>query len=420
MQLSSYPSMRIPRQDEPFSHSEDEKIIQITQKIMLDSIEKNASDIHFEPYHHFFRVRIRVDGILHEMTTLTAEIFPRIIARLKIMSHLDIAEKRLPQDGRFTLMVKEKQYDCRINVCPTLFGEKIVVRILHTKDTQMLSVDALGFSGFQKNQFLTAIHKPQGLILVTGPTGSGKTISLYTALKEINQPEKNIATVEDPVEIELLGINQININPKIDLTFANVLRALLRQDPDVLMIGEIRDQETAEIAVKAAQTGHLVLSTLHANGAIEAVYRLVMMGIPMFHLMQSLQLIMAQRLARQLCHHCKIPAPNQSHQEKILTEWLKHSDSSSQNDFMEGTKPVFWQAQGCSRCMKGYLGRCGIFEFFSITSKQSDWFIEAHQPHDLVKRAKSEGMLDLSVAALKKIISGDISLEEAMRVVCVH
>jgi type IV pilus assembly protein PilB len=371
--------------------NEDKRIIDFVQQTLTQAIEKSASDIHFEPYKTNYRIRIRVDGILHALQELSLDWPPRVTARLKVMSKLDIAERRLPQDGRFTLAINNHtSRDCRISTCPTLFGEKIVIRFLDINNIA-LDIDSLGFTDTQKDLFMQSIQKPQGMLLVTGPTGSGKTLSLYTALKQINTLEKNISTVEDPVEIELPGINQISINTKIDFTFAKALRSLLRQDPDVIMIGEIRDQETADIATKAAQTGHLVLSTLHTNSAAEAINRLVMMDVSAFNLAQSLLVIIAQRLVRKLCEHCKKPN-NAGHH-------------------------ATFQAVGCPQCMNGYYGRVGLFEFLPVTSTIVNMIVQHKTALEITQTAKNSGMISLQEAALNKIQSGVTSAEEVARVI---
>jgi len=389
---------------------DDDQIIHDVQRILLDAIQKKASDVHFEPYKKTFRIRIRVDGILHETAELSPDTAQRITARLKVISNLDIAERRLPQDGRFNIAVANDQTrDCRISTCPTLFGEKIVVRIL---DTQHIALDAssLGFSADQMTLFLQAIQKPQGMILVTGPTGSGKTITLYTALKQINTHEKNISTVEDPIEIELPGINQIAINPKIDFTFATALRSLLRQDPDIIMIGEIRDKETADIAIKAAQTGHLVLSTLHTNSAADAISRLMMMGASALNLAQCVQLIIAQRLVRKLCERCKKPVSA----ERAITPFSLEREEVHKKNL--SAKSIF-QPVGCDHCLQGYDGRTGIFEFLPITANITQMIANHQTSLEIAEAAKKAGLCDLRASALEKIRFGVTSVEEANRVI---
>jgi type IV pilus assembly protein PilB len=339
------------------------------------------------------------------MTQLSIDVANRITARLKVMSTLDISERRIPQDGRFTIEINSQESrDCRISTCPTLFGEKTVVRILDVSKSS-LSLDDLGLEPQQKTLFLSALHKPQGLMLVTGPTGSGKTITLYTALNILNTLDKNISTAEDPVEIQLPGLNQVNANSKIDLTFSKILRAFLRQDPDVIMIGEIRDLETADIALKAAQTGHFVLSTLHTNSAAETLNRLLMMGVSNFNLVHSIQLIIAQRLIRKLCEYCK-------HIASISKELF-----TTEMNILIGSNTVFYEAQGCERCMKGYSGRTGIFEFLPITPDIMKIISNNGNVFDITTVAKKTGTSNLKEAAFNKLRCGITSFEEIRRVV---
>lgn len=373
------------------THENDNRVIFLTDQILQDAIFKNASDIHIEPYKTAYRIRFRLDGILHKITQMPLDIGSRISARLKVMSRLDMAERRLPQDGRFSLEINhQKSKDCRISVCPTLFGEKIVIRILDAGKIS-LDVNDLGLESAQKALFLSTIQKPHGMILVTGPTGSGKTVTLYTALHVLNTLEKNICTVEEPVEITMPGINQSSIDSKIKLTFAKLLRAFLRQDPDILMVGEIRDQETAETAVKAAQTGHLVLSTLHTNSAVETLTRLSMLGISKFNIAHSVQLVMAQRLIRKLCEHCK--------QQKIISAQMTY------------------EAVGCERCMKGYSGRVAIFECLPICPEICQMIMQEKSNADIIMAAKKAGMITLREAALSKVKAGITSIEEMQRVI---
>ncbi|KTD11498.1 pilus assembly protein PilB [Legionella hackeliae] len=372
---------------------DDSSIVHFVDQIFFDAIKRKVSDIHFELYDDRYRIRYRLDGILIETATPSPDLAKRITARIKIMSNLDISERRIPQDGRFNVSFNEgSSRDCRVNICPTINGEKVVVRILNP-DTSMIRIDELGFNALQKKYFLEAIAKPQGIILVTGPTGSGKTVSLYTALSMLNTCEKNISTAEDPVEIKVSGINQVNINPKVGLTFANVLRSFLRQDPDIIMIGEIRDVETAEIAVKAAQTGHLVLSTLHTNSAAETLTRLNSMGISSFDLGSSINLLIAQRLVRRLCSYCK--------QAHVETE----RDTAS-----------VYKAVGCNQCMNGYHGRIGIFEVMPVTSTIQQLIISGSPPVEILKQAQEEGMLTVYQAGLEKIKEGLTTIEEVNRV----
>jgi type IV pilus assembly protein PilB len=368
----------------------DDRIISWVEKMLHDAIQKSASDIHIEPYKTAYRIRFRLDGILHKITQLPLDIGQRVVARLKIMSRLDMAERRLPQDGRFSVdLPSQENKDCRISVCPTLFGEKIVVRILDAGKVS-LDIDDLGLEKNQKKIFLQTIKKPQGMILVTGPTGSGKTVTLYTALNFLNNLEKNICTVEDPVEITLPGINQIHVDLKIQLTFSKVLRSFLRQDPDILMVGEIRDQETAETAIKAAQTGHLVLSTLHTNSAVETLSRLAMLGVSAFNIAHTVQLIIAQRLVRKLCPYCK----------------------RLKSDVMQGYERV-----GCDECTQGYKGRVAVFECLFLSPDICALVVQGKSAQEISEAAKSAGMLGLHEAALNKVSAGVTTLEEIQRVV---
>ncbi len=337
---------------------EDAPIVRFVNKIMLDAIRKSASDIHFEPYEKYYRIRLRIDGVLREIAQPPVQLATKLAARLKVMSRLDIAERRVPQDGRIKMRLsKNRSIDFRVSSCPTLFGEKIVLRILDAS-TAMMGIDALGYEGFQKDLYLKTLARPQGMILVTGPTGSGKTVSLYTGLAILNVEDTNISTAEDPAEIVLPGVNQVNVNPKVGLTFASALRAFLRQDPDVIMVGEVRDLETAEIAIKAAQTGHLVLSTLHTNDAPQTLTRLVDMGVKPYAIATSVSLIIAQRLARRLCGNCKTPL-DMPH-EALLREGFTE-DQIAKPDF-KIYKPV-----GCSQCTDGYKGRIGIYEVLPVS-----------------------------------------------------
>ncbi|MFT4814398.1 MAG: type IV pilus assembly protein PilB [Paracoccaceae bacterium] len=386
------------------STADEAPIVKFVNKVLLDAIRTGASDIHIEPYEQTYRVRFRTDGILHEVTRPPINIAGRIASRVKIMSQMDIAEKRLPQDGRIQMKIFENRaIDFRVNTLPTLWGEKIVLRILDPSSAQM-SIEALGFEEVQKQQFLSALHLHQGLILVTGPTGSGKTVSLYTGLNILNTPERNISTAEHPVEINLEGINQVPVNKKIGLDFPAALRAFLRQDPDVIMVGEIRDLETAEIAIKASQTGHLVLSTLHTNSAPETLTRLRDMGIPAFNLATSVSLIIAQRLARRLCQHCKEAA---EYPEKVLLEEGFLSEQLS-------TLQLF-KAVGCEKCKEGYKGRVGIYEVVPITDVISRIIMADGNSIEIADQAQKEGFHNLRRSALVKAGMGLTSLEEANR-----
>jgi len=386
------------------STADEAPIVKFVNKILLDAIRTGASDIHIEPYEKTYRVRFRTDGILHEVTRPPINIAGRIASRVKIMSKIDIAEKRVPQDGRIKMKIFENRaIDFRVNTLPTLWGEKIVLRILDPSSAQM-SIEALGFEEVQKQQFLSALHLHQGLILVTGPTGSGKTVSLYTGLNILNTPERNISTAEDPVEINLEGINQVPVNNKIGLDFSAALRAFLRQDPDVIMVGEIRDLETAEIAIKASQTGHMVLSTLHTNSAPETLARLRDMGIPAFNLATSVSLIIAQRLARRLCQHCKEAA---EYPEKVLLEegFLNRQLSTLQ----------LFKAVGCEKCKEGYKGRVGIYEVVPITDVMTRIIMANGNSIEIADQAQKEGFHNLRQSALVKAGMGLTSLEEANR-----
>jgi type IV pilus assembly protein PilB len=383
-------------------------IVKFVNKILLDAIKTGASDIHFEPYEKSYRVRMRVDGLLREVIRPPANLAGRLAARLKVMSRMDISERRVPQDGRIKLKLsKTKAIDFRVNTLPTLFGEKIVLRILDPTSAQ-LGIDALGYEDFQKDIFMDALHQPQGMILITGPTGSGKTVSLYTGLNILNTPERNISTAEDPVEINLEGINQVHVSSNVGLTFAEALRSFLRQDPDIVMVGEIRDLETAEIAIKAAQTGHLVLSTLHTNSAPETLTRLINMGVPAFNIASSVSIIIAQRLARRLCPACKEPAELP---DKILKE-EGLLDVGFPREEMEVFKPV-----GCPQCGgSGSKGRCGVYEVVKITPAIAAMIMEGKNSLEIAHQCKEEGFNNLRDSALRKVCMGLISLEEANRV----
>ena len=381
-------------------------IVRYVNKILVDAITSGTSDIHFEPFEKFFRIRFRQDGLLREVASPPLNIANRLTSRLKVMSRMNIAERRVPQDGRIKLKLsRNRDIDFRVNTLPTLYGEKIVLRILDASSAQV-GIDALGFEPEQRDHFLKAIKKPYGMVLVTGPTGSGKTVSLYTALNILNDPEINISTVEDPVEIQVAGINQVNLNPKSGLTFAAALRAFLRQDPDIIMVGEIRDLETAEIAVKAAQTGHLVLSTLHTNDAPQTLTRLANMGVPPFNIASSVLLIMAQRLARRLCMHCR---------EKVdLPRAALLEEGFSDQEIDEGL--TIYAPVGCDKCNKGYRGRVGIFQVMPISEATSSLILEGGNSMQLAEQARREGIADLRASGLRKVKAGLISLEEVNRI----
>ncbi|WP_295392250.1 type IV-A pilus assembly ATPase PilB [uncultured Thiodictyon sp.] len=381
-------------------------VVRYVNKILVDAITGGASDIHFEPYEKYFRIRFRQDGMLREVANPPLNIAGRLVARLKVMSRMNIAERRVPQDGRIKLKLsRSRDIDFRVNTLPCLYGEKVVLRILDSTAAQV-GIEALGFEVEQRELFLAAIAKPYGLVLVTGPTGSGKTVSLYTALNILNKPDINISTVEDPVEIQVPGINQVNLNPRSGLTFASALRAFLRQDPDVLMVGEIRDLETAEIAVKAAQTGHMVLSTLHTNDAPQTLTRLANMGVAPFNIASAILLIMAQRLTRRLCPHCKQPADIP--REALLEEGFTEAEVD------EGI--TIYRPVGCERCNKGYKGRVGIFQVMGISDAISRLIMEGGNALQLADQAALEGVANLRQSGLRKVKSGATSLAEINRV----
>jgi len=381
---------------------EDAPIVRFVNKLLLDAIRRGASDIHFEPYEKMYRIRLRMDGILKEVAQPPVQLAMKLSARIKVMSRLDIAERRVPQDGRIKMKLsKTRAIDFRVSTCPTLFGEKIVCRILDPSQA-MLGIDSLGYEPFQREIYLKNLAKPQGMILVTGPTGSGKTVSLYTGLNILNREDTNISTAEDPAEINLPGVNQVNVNNKVGLTFAAALRAFLRQDPDVVMVGEIRDLETAEIAIKAAQTGHLVMSTLHTNDAPQTLTRLVDMGVKPYAIATSVSLIIAQRLARRLCSQCKaivdVPA------EALLKEGFQEADVRA------GIK--IYGPKGCSNCTDGYKGRCGIYQVMPVSEALGRIIMEGGNAIDIADQAAKEGVWDLRRSGLEKVKQGITSLEE--------
>ncbi len=390
------------------TEADEAPIVKYINKVLLDAIKGGASDIHFEPYEKSYRVRFRTDGVLHEVSRPPVNLAFRMAARLKVMSQMDISERRVPQDGRIKLKVsKTRAIDFRVNTLPTLFGEKIVLRILDPSSAK-LGIDALGYEDFQKKLFLDALAQSQGMILVTGPTGSGKTVSLYTGLNILNTPELNISTAEDPVEINLEGINQVQMNTKVGLTFAEALRSFLRQDPDIVMVGEIRDLETAEIAIKAAQTGHLVLSTLHTNSAPETLTRLMNMGVPAFNIATSVSLIIAQRLARRLCPACKKPATDIP--ADILTQEGFDEIGIPRSEFQ------LFHPVGCEKCNGGYKGRVGVYEVVRITPAIANLIMEGGNSLQIARVAKEAGFNNLRISSLRKVAMGLTSLEEANRV----
>src|SRR5688500_15342868 len=381
---------------------EDAPIVRFVNKVLLDAIKKGASDIHFEPYEKSYRIRLRLDGYLKEIAQPPVQLAQKLSARLKVMSRLDIAERRVPQDGRIKMRLsKNRAIDFRASTCLTLYGEKIVMRILDASQA-MMGIDHLGYEPFQKELYMQNLAKPQGMILVTGPTGSGKTVSLYTGLNILNREDTNISTAEDPSEINLPGVNQVNVNPKVGLTFAAAMRAFLRQDPDVIMVGEIRDLETAEIAIKAAQTGHLVLSTLHTNDAPQTLTRLVDMGVKPYAIATSVSLIIAQRLARRLCSHCK--QPMDVPKEALLKEGF------NDEDIAKGLR--IFKPKGCTNCTDGYKGRVGIYQVLPVTEAIARIILAGGSAVEIGDQADKEGVWDLRRAGLEKVKMGLTSLEE--------
>ena len=388
------------------SDVDDTPIVRFVNKVLLDAINKGASDIHFEPYEKMYRIRFRQDGILNDVANPPVTLANKISSRIKVMSRLDISERRVPQDGRMKMTIsRNRAIDFRINTCPTLFGEKVVMRILDPTSAQ-LGIDALGYEEEQKQLFMDAIHQPYGMILVTGPTGSGKTVSLYTALNILNTIDRNISTAEDPAEINLPGINQVNVNPKVGLTFAAALKAFLRQDPDVIMVGEIRDLETAEIAIKAAQTGHMVLSTLHTNDAPQTLTRLLNMGIASFNIASAVSLIIAQRLARRLCNHCKQPVDVP--RDALLEAGYKEEELGD----LQLYGPI-----GCDQCNGGYKGRVGIYQVMPVSEEMGKIIMAGGNSIQIAEQAGKEGIADLRKSGLRKAKNGLTSLEEINRVV---
>ena len=394
-----------PDTQEVTSEVEDAPVVRFLQKMLIDAINMRASDLHFEPYEYHYRVRFRIDGELREITQPPLAIKDKLSSRIKVISRLDIAEKRVPQDGRMKLKFGAKAIDFRVSTLPTLFGEKIVIRILDPSSAKV-GIEALGYEKIEKDRLLKVIQRPYGMVLVTGPTGSGKTVSLYTCLNILNQPGVNISTVEDPAEINLPGVNQVNVNDKAGLTFAAALKSFLRQDPDIIMVGEIRDLETADIAIKAAQTGHMVMSTLHTNDAPTTLTRLLNMGVAPFNIASSILLITAQRLARRLCENCKAPADYP--RDALLKAGFKAED-------LDGNwKP--YRAVGCSACTNGYKGRVGIYQVMPITEEIQRIILAEGTAMDIANQAQRENVRDLRQSGLIKVRAGMTTLEEVISV----
>ncbi len=392
-------------QQEVTTDVEDAPVVRFLQKMLIDAINARASDLHFEPYEYHYRVRFRIDGELREITQPPIAIKEKLASRIKVISRLDISEKRVPQDGRMKLKFGSKAIDFRVSTLPTLFGEKIVIRILDPSSAK-LGIEALGYEKAEKDRLLNAIQRPYGMILVTGPTGSGKTVSLYTCLNILNQPGVNISTVEDPAEINLPGINQVNVNDRAGLTFSAALKSFLRQDPDVIMVGEIRDLETADIAIKAAQTGHMVMSTLHTNDAPTTLTRLLNMGVAPFNIASSVLLITAQRLARKLCENCRAPADYP--REALLRAGF------TENELDGSWKP--YRAVGCSSCSNGYKGRVGIYQVMPISEEIQRIILAEGTAMDIAAQAQREGVRTLRQSGLVKVRGGFTTLEEVISV----
>jgi type IV pilus assembly protein PilB len=392
-----------PETAEVTTEVEDAPVVRFLQKMLIDAINLRASDLHFEPFEYNYRVRFRVDGELREITQPPVAIKDKLASRIKVISKLDIAERRVPQDGRMKLKFGNKSIDFRVSTLPTLFGEKIVIRILDSSSAK-LGIEALGYEQIEKDRLMNAIQRPYGMVLVTGPTGSGKTVSLYTCLNILNQPGVNISTVEDPAEINLPGINQVNVNDKAGMNFATALKAFLRQDPDVIMVGEIRDLDTADIAIKAAQTGHMVMSTLHTNDAPTTLTRLMNMGVAPFNIASSVILITAQRLARRLCENCKSPADYP--REAML------SAGFTEEDLQGNWRP--YRAIGCSSCNNGYKGRVGLYQVMPISEEIQRIILSQGTAMDIAVQARKEGVRDLRQSGLVKVKAGVTTLEEVI------
>lgn len=410
MEAVEFDETRADEDNSATSHldiNDEAPVVKFVNGMLIKAITMGASDLHFEPYEKSYRVRFRIDGVLQKMANPPTQLAGKIAARLKVMSQMDISERRVPQDGRIKLKIsKDKAIDFRVNSLPALFGEKIVLRILDPSSA-MLGIDALGYEPDQKQLFMDALAKPQGMLLITGPTGSGKTVSLYTGLNILNTVETNISTAEDPVEINLEGINQVNVNNKVGLTFASALKSFLRQDPDIVMVGEIRDLETAEIAVKAAQTGHMVLSTLHTNSAPETLTRLRNMGVASFNIATSVNLVIAQRLARRLCKSCKKPTdvPKNSLLEMGFTE-----------EDLADPSNVIYEPVGCSECRDGYKGRVGIYEVMKVTPEIARIIMEDGNAIEIKDAALKQGFRDLRRSGILKVLKGTTSIQEMYRV----
>lgn len=396
---ADYQALQEQKNDYLSSESDDEPVVRFVNQTLQQAIQRRASDIHFEPYANTYRIRLRIDGVLQQVSTPPPALAARIVARLKIMAQLNIAERRLPQDGQLSLKIGDRRYAMRLASLPVAAGEKIVLRIMES-DQQSLDISALGMSAELQQQYSHALYSPQGLILVTGPTGSGKTVTLYSGLSTLNGSERNICSVEDPIEIELNGINQTQVNVKTGLIFSQALRAFLRQDPDVIMVGEIRDKETAEIALTAAQTGHLVLSTLHTNSTTDSLIRLSQMGIANYLIAASLKLIVAQRLLRRLCNHCRQP-------QKMLTEVF----------MPDGLRCIQeWWATGCEHCVGGYYGRIGIYEMLRVTAEMKTALLDNCPQNELQALACRQGMIPLFNVGITLVDQGKTSLKELYRI----
>jgi len=415
--------------EEPEFAAEDEApVVKFVRKMLLDAIKIGASDLHFEPYEKFYRVRFRIDGILKQMAKAPLSLSNKIAARIKVLSRLDVSERRVPQDGRIKLKLsKSKSIDFRVSTCPTLFGEKIVMRILNS-DAASLNIDMLGYEDFQKKLYLEALDKPYGMVLVTGPTGSGKTVSLYTGINILNQEGVNISTAEDPVEINLPGINQVQVDERVGMSFDKALKAFLRQDPDIILVGEIRDITTGSIAIKAATTGHMVMSTLHTNDAPQTLTRLIDMGLAPYAIATAINLVMAQRLARRLCSKCKLPVTivedvakvqgsQTMHKDAVLSEGFFEEDVNDMMSTEAGSKTMYtYNPEGCDSCSGGYKGRVGIYQVMPISEQMKRLIMTGKNAIDLADQARKEGIPDLRESGLKKIVAGTTSLKEINRV----